>query len=338
MGFWAGFAKGWEAESERIERRKLFQQELNEKRVGTLAELVTRMGRSSTAGSGLGDDATPGTSSPSSAQHYEKVLLNYGMEQDDIARLASEGGVYGLEAAVKTIQEYNTPENPFTPEHFKRLPDSIIVTQGEAGARVDPKTVAEQLWGPDFWAEIDPADQKILELTAAGSAPAPSVTSTFLPDEPIRQDVANQIVDSANETLMADLTDYADQAMAELSQVEPGSEEYARVAQRAEQAQAALEALEAGNINPGIALVGAEVIGPYLENNPRLKENPGLLGPWKGAAEAYLNPPDQTAEAFSTPKEYPDLESVQADIDAGLLQEGDVVIINGREVPIQFGD
>lgn len=296
MGFWSGFAQGWENESERIERRKLFQQELNEKRVGTLAELVTRMGRTRAFGGGsTGDDATP----TASAEHYTQVLAARGMSPDDIAKLNAKGGVFGLKAAVDVIEEYNTPENPLTPEHLKRIPDSIIVTQQEVGEQVDPKTIAEQIWGPDFWAGLDPADQQILELQSQQAAPGPSVTSTFTPEEPFRQETANQVVSAATETLMVDLVDKEEELQTQLANA-ADEEQKAIVAEQLARVASAKSALENGNIAPGIQIAGVDVIGPFLENNPRLKDNPGLLGPWKNAAEAYINGGvDQTQEALA---------------------------------------
>lgn len=333
MSFWSGFAQGWEAESERIERRKLFQQELKDKRAGTLAELVTRMGRSGATSAGAGQDATP-TANP---KHYEDTLISYGMTPEQVAKINAKGGVYALGAAVETVKEYNTAENPFTPAHFERLTDSIVVTQNE-GVELNPQTLAEQLYGPDFWSTLEPDQQMILEMGAQQGAPAPSVTSTFIPDEPFRQETANQIVDAATETLMVDLVNKEEELQAQFASM-PEGDEKAILAQELYQVAAAKTALENGNIAPGIAMVGSEVIGPYLENNPRLKQNTGLLGPWKGAADAYLGGgQDQTQEALAPAKQYSSPDQVQADINSGLLQEGDVVIINGQEVVVQFGD
>ncbi len=333
MGFWSGFAQGWEAESERIERRKLFQQELKDKRAGTLAELVTRMGRSGATSAGAGQDATP-TANP---KHYEDTLLSYGMTPEQVAKINAKGGVYALGAAVETVKEYNTAENPFTPAHFERLTDSIIVTQNE-GTPLDPKALSEQLFGPDYWATLEPDQQMIIELNAQQGAPAPSVSTTFIPDKPFKQEDANSIVKAATDTLMVDLVNKEEELQTQFASM-PEGEEKNLVATELNQVQQAKTALENGNIAPGIAMVGSEVIGPYLENYPRLKENTGLLGPWKGAADAYLGGgQDQTQEALTPAKQYSSPEQVQADIDAGLLQEGDIVIINGQEVPIQFGD
>jgi hypothetical protein len=172
----------------------------------------------------------------------------------------------------------------------------------------------------------------LLELSGKGSN-APSVSSTFIPDEPFRTETAASIVKQANDTLMVDLVAKEEELQVQYSQNPSDT----LLANQLRQIQEAKTALENGNIAPGVALVGSEVIGPFLENEPRLKSNTGLLGPWKSAADAYLNP-DQTQEAMAPRKEYVTAEEVQADIDAGLLREGDVVIINGQEVPIQFGD
>ena len=295
MGFWSGFAQGWEAESERIERRKLFQQELKDKRAGTLAELVTRMGRSGATSAGAGADATPNAN----PKHYEETLISYGMTPEQVAKINAKGGVYALGAAVETVKEYNTADNPFTPEHFDRLTDSIIVTQNE-GNPLDPKSLAEQLYGPDYWASLEPDQQMIIELNARGNQPAPSVSTTFIPDKPIKQEDANNIVKAATDTLMVDLVSKEEELQAQYASM-PKGEEKNLVATELNQVQLAKTALENGNIAPGIAVVGTDVIGPYLENYPRLKDNTGLLGPWKGAADTYLaGGQDQTQEALAS--------------------------------------
>lgn len=282
MGFWSGFAQGWEAESERIERRKLFQQEQREKRVGTLAELISR-GYGASAGrvAGAGEsDATP-----ASAEHYMTALGKYGMSADDVARINSEGGAYGLKAALDVIQEN---EGMITPELLTRIPDAIVVTQREGG-QVDARTISDNIFGPDFYGELEPEDQAILELTAAqaSQAQAPYVTTTLNIPEPVKPETINQTVTAANNTIM-------DALVARQREFERMAKDPANAGQqsvfigKAKDMEALQAQVKEGNVLPAIDAVGAEIIGPYLENNPQLKANPELLGSWSTAAKRYL--------------------------------------------------
>lgn len=282
MGFWSGFAQGWEAEGERIERRKLFQQEQREKRVGTLAELIAK-GYGSAASSipGAGEsDATP-----ASAEHYMTALGKYGMTPEQVGRINAEGGSYGLKAAVELIQDN---EGMVTPELLERIPDAIVVTQRDGGT-VDARSISDTIFGPDFYGELEPEDQAILELTAgqANQASAPYVTTTLNNPDPVKPETINQTVTAANNTLM-------DTLVARQREYERMANDPANAAEKASFiAQAAdMEALQTqvkeGNILPALEVVGADIIGPYLENNPQLKANPELLGSWSTAAKQYL--------------------------------------------------
>lgn len=282
MGFWSGFAQGWEAESERIERRKLFQQEQREKRVGTLAELIAKgYGRAAGGVSGAGEsDATP-----ASAEHYMTALGKYNMSSDDVARINAEGGVYGLKAALDVIQEN---EGMITPELLARIPDAIVVTQREGG-QVDARTISDSIFGPDFYGELEPEDQAILELTAAqaSQAQAPYVTTTLNVPEPVKPETINQTVTAANNTLMDTLV--ARQREFERMANDPANEtQKEKFIAQAQDMEALQAQVKEGNILPALDVVGADIIGPYLENNPQLKANPELLGSWSTAAKQYL--------------------------------------------------
>lgn len=291
MGFAKGFAQGWEAESERIERRKLFQQELNEKRIGTLAEVVSRR---KAMGLGTTEGGTP--SVDISSEHYNNVLLSYGMEPKAIADLTARGGVYGLQAAAEVIAA--NPDAVWTPEHLNKLPQAIIVTQPKGGGPVDVNAVANELYGPDFLATISPEQKALLDLESMPVSAAPQVTSTFRPVEPVRTEVVNQTVQAANETLVAELTSRREEAD-ERSRSLTG-EDQAVAIQEAMTFDNLIKEVEKGNIMPGIQAVGGDIIGPYLENNPQLKSRPELLGPWKFAAEAYLRPPEPQVQSVKT--------------------------------------
>lgn len=281
MGFWSGFAQGWEAESERIERRKLFQQEQRDKRVGVLAELINKgYGRAAGGIPGAGEsDATP-----ASADHYITVLGKYGMTPEQVGKINSEGGVYGLQAAVQVIQDN---EGMITPELLARIPDSIVVTQRDGGT-VNPETLAENLFGPDFMGSLEPEQKAILDLTATQAGVAePYVTTTFNQPEPVKPTDVNQVIDIANQSLMSQLVAKQREAE-ERSKSAATPEEQAAAIAEASRFEALQTQVENGNVVPAIEAVGASVIGPYLENNPQLKANPELLGPWGGVAQQYL--------------------------------------------------
>lgn len=329
MGFWSGFAKGWEAESERIERRKLFQQELNEKRVATLADLYPKLARARAgiSGVGSGEDATP-SAGPASAQHNEDFLLNAGYTPAQIAELNSKGGVYALQAAVDATSKYNKPENPFTDTTRNMVVDSIVVTQAERGEVPSVDEVAEMLGMPDLMANLEPDQRAILGLmeTEANQPQAPYVSSTFTgAPEPIRTEEASQAVNMANQALLAKLAEKKAESDAS------GDFETSMYIEKE------MEAVKEGNVIPGINRVGGEVIGPFLENNPRLKGNVGLLGPWASAAESYLQGGQPVPEA-KAPKVYTDRAQIEADVNAGLLQDGDIVIFEGKAQPINLVD
>lgn len=283
MGFWSGFAQGWEAESERIERRKLFQQEQTEKRMGTLAELISKgYGRAAQGLPGAGE----GDATPASAEHYMTALGRYGMTPEQVAKINSEGGVYGLKAATDLLEQ--NQEN-LTPELLNRIPDAIVVTPRAAGGSIDPQALSEQIFGPDFYSSLEPDQRAILDLqaTAANQPAEPFVTTVLPTPKPINSEVINGTVKAANDTLMVELAARkaeADQMAA--STEDPDQKGMALM--EATRLEGLMTQVQEGNPLPAIQEVGQDIIGPYLENNPMLKQNPAVLGPWKFAAEAYL--------------------------------------------------
>lgn len=339
-GFWSGFAKGWEAESERIERRKLFQQELNEKRVATLADLYPKLARAraGVGTGGTGDDATPSTD-PASAEHNRQFLLNAGYTPAQIAELNSKGGVYALQAAVDATSKYNKPENPFTDTTRNMVVDSIVVTQAERGEVPSVDEVAEMLGMPDLMANLEPDQRAILDLmeTEANQPQAPYVSSTFTgAPEPIRLEEANQataIVEKTMLTLLAQKKAEAEALVREAT--DSGVKEQAVM--DADRYSKAMEELKAGNTLPAAEIVGIDAIGPLLENNPRFKTNTGVFGPYAHIADAYLQGGQPVPEA-KAPKAYTDRAQIEADVNAGLLQDGDIVIFEGKAQPINLVD
>lgn len=275
-GFFAGFAQGWEAESERIERRKLFMEEQKAGRVNTLAELISRRGGSASrsgGGSGGGE-----ADSPNSADHNMQVLQNYGYTPEQIAKLNAKGP-YALQAAVATTQEVAKNKAAITPTLFDSISDSIVVTV-DAGEEVDPKEFAAQLYGEDFAESMSPEDAAY--LGALGSAtPTAQVTSTFVPEEPYDVAKANQVINAANEALKGTLSEKRSEFTRMATDQTLDQNDRTLAAEQAAQIGIAMDELETGNAMPGIRLVGAEIIQPYLDQDPELRNAPpGILGNW----------------------------------------------------------
>ena len=297
MGFAAGFAKGWSNEMDRQERRKEFQAALNEKRMGTLAEVMARRAQYASAGggsAGTGSDTGGGGSSGgvADATHYSNVLVGYGVTPETVAEISKKGG-YALKAAAEVIEK--NPDAIWTPESFAKLPSAIIVTEQQTGT-VDADAVIREIYGEEFLAQMDPVERELLGYEAMVPPKAPLVSTTYNPQQPIKQEVLNATVEAANATLIAELTARKEQYD---EQIQNGAtdEDKATAAERSAYFEGLITEVGENNVIPAIREVGAEIIGPYLENNPQLKGNPQMLGVWAPAAEAYLNPPAQEAEA-----------------------------------------
>lgn len=286
MSFWSGFAQGWEAESERIERRKLFQQEQKERRMATLGELIPKFVRGGALGTAAsrsgGDDATP-----ASSEHLGKLLVKAGASPEMVASLDAEGGAYALNAAWGAIQEVQKAGQPLTPELFSRVQDSIVVTASQ-GEQYDAKTVIESIYGSEVLSEFEPEDINLLDMQiAAQGGNAPEVSTTFTVQEPIKAETINQTVTAANNTLMDALVS-RQREYEQMANNAIDEEEKASFLTQAQDMEALQTQVKEGNVLPAIDAVGAEIIGPYLENNPQLKANPELLGSWSTAAQQYL--------------------------------------------------
>lgn len=299
MSFWSGFAQGWEAESERIERRKLFQQEQTERRVATLGELIPKFTRGAALGTAAttsgGDDATP-----ASSDHLGKLLIKSGATPETVASLNAEGGAYALNAAWEAAQEVQKAGQPLTPELFTRIQDSIVVTATQ-GEQYDAKTIIEMVYGPEALSEFEPDDLNLLDMQiAAQGSSAPQVSSTFNVQEPIKAETINQTVTAANGTLMNALV-ARQREFERMAQDPANAGQEAEFIGRAQDMEALQAQVEAGNVLPAIEVVGADIIGPYLENNPQLKANPELLGSWSTAAQIYLQGGQEAQEPAEIP-------------------------------------
>lgn len=323
MGFWSGFAQGWEAESERIERRKLFFDEQKERRMGTLAEIMTRRQASGGGGGGSGGGTT-GVSDVGSVDHNTDVLLNYNVDPDTIASVTAKGPK-ALQLMVDTISE--TAKNPaaLTPATFQSIADGIVSTVN-SGETVDPKSLAAEYLGDDFASSLTEEDVKYLDLLA-GPTNTNEVSSTYVPAEPYDVAKANQIIGAANETLRGAVAQELAVVEDQISQLPTDAAESQTLSDRARDLNTALLELKEGNPVGAIQAFGQDkaynIIAPYLEQDPELANAPaGLLGVWGNVVPRSFNSP----------------EEVQAAIDRGELQEGQKVRINGRVIPVTFGD
>ena len=320
-GFWSGFAQGWEAESERIERRKLFMEEQKAGRVNTLAELIARRGgagrRSSGGGGGEGESATP-----NSVEHNTEVLLNYGYTPDQIASLTAQGP-YALQAAAETTSKVVENKGQLTPSLFDSISKSIVVTV-DAGEEVDPEAFAAELFGPEFAETLSPEDTAY--LGALGEAqPSVQVTSTFIPEEPYDVAKANQVVDAANDALAGTLEARRGQLSDMLQGGDISQEDSAMIAEELAEVGKAIDELKTGNAVPGIRLVGADIIQPYLDQDPELRNAPpGILGNWGMVINQNQGQPQNTNSFNSA-------EEARAAIQSGQIPRGATFFINGEE-------
>lgn len=335
MGFASGFARGWSNEMDRQERRKEFQAALQEKRFATLAEVIARRnaaGLGSVSGGSGGEGGDGGTGGSVDANHYTSVLTNYGMSTDNVAELAAKGP-YALKAAVEVIEK--NPDAIWTPETFSKLPGAIVVTQQETGS-VDVAEITNRLYGPEYLSTLDPIQRELLDLEATPAPQAPLVSNTYRTVEPPTAEVINQTIAAADDTLIAELVARREEADARVSAATDAGdvETAAKAAEESRTFDGLITEVEKGNVAPAIEAVGSEVIGAYLENNPQLKTNPQVLGKWKFAAEAYLNPPAQEAEAApqQTPQgnNFATKEEALRAIKSGQIPSGGTFYINGQ--------
>lgn len=323
MGFWSGFAQGWEAESERIERRKLFFDEQKERRMGTLAEIMARRQASGGGGGGSGGGTT-GVSDVGSVDHNTDVLLNYNVDPDTIASVTAKGPK-ALQVMVDTISE--TAKNPaaLTPTTFQSIADSIVSTVN-SGETVDPKSLAAEYLGEDFAGSLTEEDVKYLDLLA-GPTDTNEVSSTYVPAEPYDVNKANQIISTANETLRGAVAQELAVVEDQISQLPTDAAESQTLSDRARDLNTALLELKEGNPVGAIQAFGQDkaynIIAPYLEQDPELANAPaGLLGVWGNVV----------------PRSFGSYEEAQAAIDRNELQEGQMVRINGKVERVTFGD
>lgn len=329
-GFWSGFAQGWEAESERIERRKLFQQEQKERRLSTLGELLPKLKRGAALGGSGGDDATP-----TSSEQLGKLIIKAGGSPEMVASLDGEGGATALNVAWQAIQKVRESGQPITPELFTQIQDSIVVTKRQ-GQALDLDALLDQMYGPEFSSSLSPDERMLLEMQmeAAQGSQEPEVGSTFIPPEPVKPEEIKSTVELMNSTLMARLADQKAIYDNRSVDINLSSDEQSKAAEEASKLEAMMKQVEAGNVISAANTYGQDIIGPILQNNPLLAKQPALLGPWAPIAERYTSgetqeeQPIQSSEGLS----FESVEEAKAAQKAGQIPPGAIFYINGEPI------
>ncbi len=322
-GFWAGFGQGWQAESDRIERRKLFMDEQKERRKEMILDLAIRTGGAGLGGRASGTDAEDTTPNPNAVM---ESLVNLGVAESAVARVMSEDPTGQAGAAlIKELEKRADPNIPFTPEFATSIAENYVidVQQGQA---TDWDSVFAT-YGID-----DP------EMAAAlGNIPPKNVVTTYpgkIPNKPLTQSEINQGIQNLNDTLLTKLYEgkaYWDQYI----------DSNPEAADKASEFQLAIDSIEKNkNPAPGRALVGGEMMQALVENDHRFAEV--NLGPWGNISQYQEQAPTETqpaAEVAPTKaapiRQFATEGEVRAAYEAGQLKVGDVVMINGEQVVIQ---
>lgn len=258
MGFWAGFYKGWTEEGDRIEKRKLIQQELNDKRKEMAFKLaIMRKERG---------DADK--SQNEAFQHSAAVLKQFGVSDDRIAKLSTEGGAQALSALSDAIQKTHDPlKSPLTPEIVNEMADSVVSTT-VAGKKVYAEDILDE-----FGITVDPMEEQMLELSLSTPAQAKS-TVAYLPKAPITQDQISEVKKLATVDLEAGLNAKVQEIN---SRIQSGEDAVALNEEHRTYTQA-IESLKAGDPMTAVNLLGYNPMGVYLANNPSLAKATFGLG------------------------------------------------------------
>jgi len=70
------------------------------------------------------------TSDPSNPMFKAAVLKKMGMNDQDIANLASSGGILALNEAITKAEKFSDPQRPLKPEDLTLIAESILVSPG----------------------------------------------------------------------------------------------------------------------------------------------------------------------------------------------------------------
>lgn len=309
-GFMTGFAQGWHAEKDRIEKRKMFEEELKLKREATLLELAPKYASARVGGFGGGtsggsDGGTSGGQTlPKS--HYEQMLAGYGVSADKIATLSSKGDTTALKTFVDFLESGRDKDYPWTAEEVDAAADTAVISVVE-GRTVDFSPLMSRFGMSS--SDMSPEGQYMLEQMTQ----VPGYTKadfTYQRQRPLKREDIDGFINMLDDSLVSVLQremSVANQAAREL----PEGAERTAAAQRAASLEGVIAAAEEGNSYTAVQEVlkdpnlGAEmlagVLNPVLSYDSRLK---GLdLGiTWNPIKEALLNP-EKSASEPPKPKE-----------------------------------
>lgn len=313
-GFLAGFAQGWQAESDRIEKRKMFEEELKLKRETTLLELAPKYAasRGFTGGSSGSGGGSGGGLQPKS--HYEQWLAGMGVSPDKIATISSKGGATALADFKDFIEDGRDKERPWTPEELDAAADSAIVTVIEGG-KVD---FTDFVGG--FGMTMDSLSPDIrARLDLVGTRPTSVQTDfTYQRSKPL----GLEDVSRAEQMITSRAVPYLTERLVAAKERMSGDPEGAMAStQEAAMLEEAVTALE--NENPVKAIkilqemdpsIVGGIISGVLENEPRVAQV--NLGVWEPIKQSILNPQEGTTPS-ATPQDNHPIGTILMDPNTG---------------------
>lgn len=273
-GFATGFLRGWKAEGDRIEKRKMFEQELKARREEVLLNLAPKLASSRGASGG-----TSGGSSRS-PDLLMQALSDYGVPDDDIARLAV-GGAPVLEQTIAAIEKAGGPDMPLTPEVAEEVAKAVRF-EVKKGGRVD---IDEVLSGLNLSME-DLSPEVKTQLDAMLQVPdSVDVVIPYQRTRPVSLEDVGRGEDMINQRLSQQLAmrrAELEQRIASAGELEEGAGE--KATQELMKVDRAISALENNNPILAINAIGdstiiLDALEGVLQNNPRLAD--ANLGVWE---------------------------------------------------------
>lgn len=308
MGIWKGIYLGLQD----VEEKKLQKDQLEAARQEKLADRLEQRKMlafeyAAKRGAKAKSDGAPG-----GVDHYSAVLKGYGMSPEKIADLGVKGGSTALKTVADYLESNKDKTRVWTPEQVDEIGRTAIVTVNKGGP-LEYKDIMEG-FGVDVTPEDEAFAQTVLQTPTSVDVTIPKMTTPPLTVQEIGgvKDAATKDLSDSLSTRLAELRDAASKAT-------PGSSEANTVAVELEKTNQALDALKGGNIKSAVDLVGAEVLLPYYQQDPRLF-NTTLGGYWDSVAPKG---------SFSS------TEEIQSAISRGMLQEGDVVMFQGKPLTLK---
>jgi len=310
MGFMSGFAKGFSEGRDRKNAREIFLGEQADKKKALIMELAMKRGQ------------TSGGANDPNAQHAMGVLKTYGLSDEKIAKLYSEGGATSLTTMVDFVEKNSDPNFAMSKETLELAADRTISTV-QGGGKIQYEDLAEE-----FNLDLSQEDKMIFDLSLTQPTTVTSTTA-YKPLKPVSQEDIIRTKNAATEDLRGAVTAAIQKADATLRNPDASEEDRQKAASQSQQAAAALEGIEAGDVTTAIQMTGINPLTPYISNDPRLGEVK-FGGGWDNITspeeptEVYVEPlPSEVGLSFSS-----DQEAMEAGR-AGKFRVGDTITING---------